>query len=101
MSVADAHADADAVHERQPRVRDDDHDVRGRLSPPGQLGGPPAPSCELAAARYKGQPEDKLAEDTDRDFYMMPGEAKDYGLIDEVIKTKTSHINLGTMPSLD
>ena len=52
-------------------------------------------------AEYTGQPADKLAEDTDRDFYMMPGEAKDYGLIDEVIKTKTSHINLGTMPSLD
>merc|ERR1711871_779551 len=45
-------------------------------------------------AEYTGQPADKLAEDTDRDFYMMPGEAKDYGLIDEVIKTKTSHINL-------
>ena len=52
-------------------------------------------------AEYTGQPADKLAEDADRDFYMMPGEAKDYGLIDEVIKTKTSHINLGTMPSLD
>jgi ATP-dependent protease ClpP protease subunit len=50
---------------------------------------------------YTGQPADKLAEDTDRDFYMMPGEAKDYGLIDEVIKTKTSHIDLGSMPSLD
>ena len=44
---------------------------------------------------YTGQPIDKLAEDTDRDFYMMPLEAQDYGLIDEVIKTKTSHINLG------
>ena len=52
-------------------------------------------------AEYTGQPADKLAEDTDRDFYMMPTEAQDYGLIDEVIKTKTSHINLGTMPSLD
>jgi len=51
-------------------------------------------------ADYTGQPEDKLAEDTDRDFYMMPGEAKDYGLIDEVIKTKTSHISLGTVPML-
>ena len=51
-------------------------------------------------SEYTGQPIDKLAEDTDRDFYMMPTEAQDYGLIDEVIKTKTSHINLGTMPSL-
>eukprot|EP00908_Phaeocystis_cordata_P003791 Transcript_14172.p2 GENE.Transcript_14172~~Transcript_14172.p2 ORF type:complete len:153 (-),score=56.85 Transcript_14172:96-554(-) len=31
-----------------------------RRRTPGKLGGPPAPSCELAAARYKGQPEDKL-----------------------------------------
>ena len=51
-------------------------------------------------ADYTGQPADKLAEDTDRDFYMMPGEAKDYGLIDEVIKTKTSDIKLGNVPML-
>ena len=51
-------------------------------------------------ADYTGQPVDKLAEDTDRDFYMMPSEAKDYGLIDEVIKTKTSHISAGPMPVL-
>ena len=51
-------------------------------------------------ADYTGQPVDKLADDTDRDFYMMPGEAKDYGLIDEVIKTKTSHISVGSMPVL-
>ena len=51
-------------------------------------------------ADYTGQPVDKLAEDTDRDFYMMPKEAQDYGLIDEVIRTKTSHVNAGPMPSL-
>ncbi|KAJ1458294.1 Clp protease proteolytic subunit /Translocation-enhancing protein tepa [Pelagophyceae sp. CCMP2097] len=51
-------------------------------------------------SEYTGQPVDKLAEDTDRDFYMMPHEAVDYGLIDEVIKTKTSHIRTTGMPSL-
>ncbi|KAJ8600764.1 hypothetical protein CTAYLR_006103 [Chrysophaeum taylorii] len=51
-------------------------------------------------ADYTGQSIDKLAEDTDRDFYMMPPEAVEYGLIDEVIKTKTSHIQVGAMPSL-
>jgi len=42
----------------------------------------------------------KIAEDTDRDFFMTPYEAQDYGIIDEVIKTKTSHIPLPAMPSL-
>ena len=34
------------------------------------------------------QPIDKIRLDTDRDFYMTPLEAKDYGLIDEVIPHK-------------
>ena len=51
-------------------------------------------------ADYCDQPIDKIAEDTDRDFYMTPYEALDYGIIDEVIKTKTSHIPLPSMPSL-
>ena len=32
-----------------------------------------------------GQPYDKIARDTDRDFFMSPQEAKEYGIIDEVI----------------
>lgn len=34
------------------------------------------------------QPIDKLRIDTDRDFYMTPEEAKDYGIVDEVIQHK-------------
>lgn len=34
---------------------------------------------------YTGQPIDKIEEDTDRDRYMSPLEAKDYGIIDEII----------------
>ena len=37
---------------------------------------------------HTGQPLDKIAKDTDRNFWMSPQEAKDYGLIDEVIKTR-------------
>jgi ATP-dependent Clp protease, protease subunit len=37
---------------------------------------------------FTAQPIDKILLDTDRDFYMTPEEAKDYGLIDEVIKHK-------------
>ena len=51
-------------------------------------------------ADYCDQPVEKIAADTDRDFFMTPYEAVDYGLIDEVIKTKTSHIPLPSMPSL-
>lgn len=39
-------------------------------------------------AKHTGQKIDKIEKDTDRDFYLNPAEAKEYGLIDEVIKTK-------------
>lgn len=51
-------------------------------------------------ADYCDQPVEKIAADTDRDFFMTAYEAMDYGLIDEVIKTKTSHIPVPAMPSL-
>mmetsp|Transcript_25791 Transcript_25791/g.51338 ORF Transcript_25791/g.51338 Transcript_25791/m.51338 type:complete len:227 (+) Transcript_25791:2-682(+) len=51
-------------------------------------------------AEYCGQPKDKIEEDCDRDFFMSPEEAVDYGIIDEVIKTKTSHIAKPPMPEL-
>lgn len=51
-------------------------------------------------ADYCEQPVEKIAADTDRDFFMTPYEALDYGLIDEVLKTKTSHIPMPAMPSL-
>jgi len=37
-------------------------------------------------AKHTGQSISKIEKDTDRDFYMTPQEAKDYGLIDEIIK---------------
>jgi ATP-dependent Clp endopeptidase proteolytic subunit ClpP len=39
-------------------------------------------------ADFTGQPVEKVEEDCDRDFFMTPEEALDYGIIDEVIKTK-------------
>lgn len=39
-------------------------------------------------AKHTGQPLKKLERDTDRDFYLSADEAKEYGIIDEVIKTK-------------
>jgi ATP-dependent Clp protease protease subunit len=39
-------------------------------------------------ARHTGQLLDKIEKDTDRDFYLSAEEAKEYGIIDQVIKTK-------------
>ncbi|WP_269623503.1 ATP-dependent Clp endopeptidase proteolytic subunit ClpP [Prochlorococcus marinus] len=39
-----------------------------------------------------GQPLSKIAEDTDRDFYMSPSEAIKYGLIDKVFNKKPVEI---------
>jgi ATP-dependent Clp protease protease subunit len=36
-------------------------------------------------AKHTGQPLDKIAMDTERDYFMSGEEAKKYGLIDEVI----------------
>jgi ATP-dependent Clp protease, protease subunit len=38
-------------------------------------------------ARHTGQTADRLVKDFDRTFYMTPDQAKEYGLIDRVIKT--------------
>ncbi len=40
-------------------------------------------------AEHTGQPLEKIERDTDRDFYLSAEEAKEYGLIDEVIKPKS------------
>ena len=39
-------------------------------------------------AKHTGQPLDRIAHDTDRDFFMSPEEAKKYGLVDEVFERK-------------
>ena len=39
-------------------------------------------------AHHTGQPVDKVAKDTDRDFIMSASEAKEYGIIDEVIVSR-------------
>jgi len=42
----------------------------------------------MILARHTGQPLDKIERDTDRDFYMSVEEAREYGIIDEVIVNK-------------
>jgi ATP-dependent Clp protease protease subunit len=36
-------------------------------------------------SRHTGQPLERIEKDTDRDYFMGPGEAKEYGILDEVI----------------
>jgi ATP-dependent Clp protease protease subunit len=39
-------------------------------------------------ASHTGQTLERVEKDSDRDFFMSPQEAKDYGLIDEVIHSR-------------
>jgi ATP-dependent Clp protease protease subunit len=39
----------------------------------------------MILARHTGQPVERIAEDTERDRYMTPDQAKEYGLIDAVL----------------
>jgi len=38
-------------------------------------------------ARHSGRSAEQIAEQSDRDFFMGAGEAKEYGLIDEIVET--------------
>jgi ATP-dependent Clp protease, protease subunit len=38
--------------------------------------------------KHTGQPTEKIAKDTDRDFFMSPEESVEYGIIDEVLTSK-------------
>jgi len=47
-------------------------------------------------AQHTGQPIERIAKDTDRDFYMTAQEAQQYGVVDEVLaklKAKEEHEN--------
>lgn len=41
-------------------------------------------------SHHTGQPFEKVFKDSDRDFWMRAAEAKDYGMIDEVLESKKS-----------
>ncbi|MBU2545447.1 ATP-dependent Clp protease proteolytic subunit, partial [Patescibacteria group bacterium] len=40
-------------------------------------------------AKHTGKPLEKIENDTDRDFYLTAQEAKEYGIIDQVIEPKS------------
>ena len=41
-------------------------------------------------AECTGQPLDRIAKDSDRDFFMSADEAVDYGLIDDILSPNSS-----------
>ncbi|OWY59429.1 hypothetical protein B7486_74605 [cyanobacterium TDX16] len=43
---------------------------------------------EELLSEYTGQPVEKIHSDTDRDFVMTTEEAKEYGIIDEILTTR-------------
>ncbi len=56
---------------------------------------------EEILAFHTGQSVEKIAADTDRDFVMTAAEAKEYGIIDEVIDNRASVDNSGPIKAVE
>ncbi len=52
---------------------------------------------EEIIAQHTGQPVEKVHHDTDRDFILTAEQAKDYGIIDEVITTRKAQAKLASL----
>jgi ATP-dependent Clp protease protease subunit len=50
---------------------------------------------EEIISRHTGQPIERVHKDTDRDFVMSADEAREYGIIDEVISARNAVDNAG------
>jgi ATP-dependent Clp protease, protease subunit len=57
-------------------------------------------SLEAILARHTGQPTEKIDTDTDRDFVMTAVEAKEYGIVDEVIAARDMVDNSGPISAV-
>ena len=64
---------------------------RPATAPDQEAQAPPAPE----PAGITGQDIKRVEEDTDREFFMGPDEAKAYGLLDEVVQSR-SEVKAGT-----
>ena len=58
-------------------------------------------TMEEVLARHTGQPKDRLAKDMDRDFVMTAQEAKEYGIIDEVIAERNAVDSSGAIRAVE
>ena len=57
-------------------------------------------SLEEVLSHHTGQSVEKISADTDRDFVMTAYEAKEYGIIDEVIETRNVVDNSGPITAI-
>jgi ATP-dependent Clp protease protease subunit len=57
-------------------------------------------SLEGVLSYHTGQTAEKISSDTDRDFVMTAAEAKEYGIIDEVIETRNLVDNAGPITAI-
>jgi len=57
-------------------------------------------ALETILARHTGQPIEKIAADTDRDYVLTAGEAKEYGIVDEVIDSREIVDNSGPITAV-
>ncbi len=57
-------------------------------------------TLEDVLARHTGQPKEKIAKDTDRDYVMTAAEAKEYGIVDEVIEARNPVDNSGPITAI-
>ena len=57
-------------------------------------------TLEMVLARHTGQTIEKIAKDTDRDYVLTAEEAKEYGIIDEVIEARNVVDNSGAIAAI-
>lgn len=57
-------------------------------------------ALETILARHTGQPMEKIEADTDRDYVLTAAEAKEYGIVDEVIDTRNVVDNSGAITAV-
>jgi ATP-dependent Clp protease protease subunit len=50
----------------------------------------------LILVHHTGQPVERIAKDTDRDFFMTAEQAKEYGIVDQVIVAHTPVLRAAT-----
>jgi ATP-dependent Clp protease protease subunit len=57
-------------------------------------------TLERVLSRHTGQTIEKIAKDTDRDYVLTAAEAKEYGIIDEVIEERALVDNSGAITAV-
>ena len=57
-------------------------------------------TLEQVLSRHTGQSVEKISKDTDRDYVMTAAEAKEYGIIDEVIEARDRVDNSGPIAAI-